>query len=314
MTDTSEQNNQNQKVDRTERDVGLGYALGGAVALLLVPVLGFWALNKLATGTAGTTVTLGVLGILGILSLVAALGALVLIAGALGISDKRYSLGLPQGSVRAIIALTIAITVLILAVFIPQIISDADTTVSENLSQGLVAALPQDRIVSIMPVPGSGRFNVEMIMPGDDAQRGVIGRKAETTVRDGLTEAAVADLPQDSIVLITPVPGSARFNVEMIMPGDDSARDLNKQIITVISTLLVAVVAFYFGSRTVAQAREVVVVDGQPKTKQPTPDKPKPGDPKSGDPKTGGPKSGDPKTGRPKPSEPKPGDPKPGEG
>ncbi len=85
MVDTAEQNNQNQKVDRTQREVGLGYALGGAVALLLVPVLGFWALNKLATGTAGTTVTLGVLGILGILSLVAALGALVLIAGALAI-------------------------------------------------------------------------------------------------------------------------------------------------------------------------------------------------------------------------------------
>lgn len=154
------------EADRKSREMGLGYALGGAVALLLVPVLGFWALKGLfGTGTVDP-LALGVLGILGIVTLVAALGALVLIAGALGISDKRYSLGLPQGSVRAIIALTVAITFLILAVTIPQ---------------------------------------------------------------------------------------------SLLAPGvNDAANDLNKQIITVISTLLVAVVSFYFGSRTVAQAREIV--------------------------------------------------------
>ena len=93
-------------------------------------------------------------------------------------------------------------------------------------------------------------------------------------------------------------------------PGvNDAANDLNKQIITVISTLLVAVVAFYFGSRTVAQAREVVVVDAQTKPNKPPPDKPKTGGPKSGEPKPG-----DPKTGGPKPGEPKPGELKTGEG
>jgi hypothetical protein len=85
------------------------------------------------------------------------------------------------------------------------------------------------------------------------------GLGGETTVSNGITSAELDKLENVQVVAISVVdpaasPGTERFNVTARAELSQAGHDFGLQLLSTVSTLVVAVAGFYFGSRSVAQA------------------------------------------------------------
>jgi hypothetical protein len=95
--------------------VGIFAALFAILLLLAILLLAAWLLTQLGSAT---WVSLPVLAILGMLLLLIILAAVSVTFGHFGLSDKSQALALPQGSIRAVIALSLVVIFAILTVFL----------------------------------------------------------------------------------------------------------------------------------------------------------------------------------------------------
>ena len=88
---------------------------GGAIGALLVAVfalaLPYGARIALGNIFDNPIVNLTVLALFSVIALVSALALLAFIFAALRLTDTRYALALPQGSVRALIALSLIVNI-----------------------------------------------------------------------------------------------------------------------------------------------------------------------------------------------------------
>lgn len=144
--------------------------------------------------------------VVSVVSLLVALAFTAAIFSRLGLTDKDQSLGLPEGSIRAVIALSLILIFMISSVFIYWQISSPIIKESTNIPQKMIQFFPNESIAYI---------------------------QAKT-----INNETVFDLGRI---------------VEVPRAGDDIA----KQIITTLSTLVVAVAGFYFGTRAVSVASGV---------------------------------------------------------
>lgn len=150
-------------------------------------------------------IALTILLFAGIGGLLILLSFVVAVFAALNLSQRLHSLGLPEGSVRAVIALSLILIFAIQAVFL---YGNLDTTrTSKGITQEQVNAIPPEQIVAI--------------------------------------QAREVD-------------GETVFDVSRRIEKNEASVDFAKQILTTVSTLVVAVAGFYFGTRAVAAAREAV--------------------------------------------------------
>lgn len=201
-----------------------------------LPILALFSLAVLTAGTAG----------------------LVLLFGALRLTDGRQALALPQGSVRALIAFSLIVIFIITSVFLFTHLGSVRKTDPIELSKEQADLIPADQLFKKVKITG------ESATPADatpaDATPAVDETPTGQTTSDGNAEP-------DSDA------GPDMYEVILRLKTDDVAEDFAKQILTTISTLVVAMVGFYFGSRSVAQAQ---VGLGQPKLRilSPDPDKP----------------------------------------
>lgn len=107
---------------------------GGAIltclaALVLVIVLFaiFWLLTKLNPPGAGGSLPLLAIG--GVVVLIFMLAAVAMIFSALGLSNRELAMGLPEGSIRAVIALSLIVLFAILSIFLYQNVSTGSALV-----------------------------------------------------------------------------------------------------------------------------------------------------------------------------------------
>jgi hypothetical protein len=189
------------------------------VALTIAALAAFlFAARSLQTNSLGFTALAGVT----VLSI--SVTALILLSRAMGLSDASAALGLPPGSIRALLALGLAIVFVAVAswalggVFDPVGRLVAQTTVPvkerESYLQRYVPAA--DYVVFDTPVaatPGAGGSN--------DAS--------------AMTELKV-----------------------FIKHADQNLVDLAKQILTISATVLVTIIGFYFGSNSATDAARTV--------------------------------------------------------
>jgi len=177
--------------------------LAGLIVVVIVGItLATWLIER--TAGAGSTMSLTLMLVIGVSALLAVLGGLVAIFAVLGLTQPSHSLGLPEGSVRAVIALALILIFSIQAVYLYGDLGGEHTYRSTGLTQAEYAQLPPERTVA---VTASGE--------GD-------ARRYDVTLRPEKPEAAV---------------------------------DLAQQILTTVSTLVVAVAGFYFGTRSVLAAQ-----------------------------------------------------------
>jgi len=156
----------------------------------------------------GNETTLSVLLILGVIALIMALTVAAVVFHYLNLADPKQSLGLPEGSVRAVIALSLILIFMISSLFLYEQVdsnSAPHIMVSQGLTQQQADAIPQADIAYINKTGGTGN----------------------TTL----------------------------YDVGRIVPNTDkTSEDIAKQVITTVSTLVVAVSSFYFGAKTASPA------------------------------------------------------------
>ncbi len=126
----------------------------------------------------------------------------------LGLSNRNEALGLPEGSIRALIAMSLILMFAIIGISVFQAGQASETFVSEGV--------PADQL---------SRFD------GSDVLR---------LVRVPATEEGAVDT----------------FDVTVRSTMPDASHDFGLQLLTTVSTLVVAVSGFYFGSRAVNAAAD----------------------------------------------------------
>jgi hypothetical protein len=167
-------------------------------------------------------IALPVLVMFGASALFFSLAFLTTALAAFDLSDRSNALGLPEGSVRALIALLLITLFVITAIFLYK----------------------QSRF----PVEG-GMITYYKGMSKIEFEEAKIPAEEIIAIRVRKEEDG------DNIVTI--------FDVDRKLPavnvGEESER-LAQQILTAISTLIAAVVAFYFGTRSVRAAQEAIAI------------------------------------------------------
>jgi hypothetical protein len=140
----------------------------------------------------------------GAVALLLSLALLVVVLRNLGLTDPRFALALPEGSIRAVIALLLILLFFIASVFLYSNGRRDTGTVLDPVSRATVDAIPPEALVSVEP----STIDKTMFR---------VVRHADTAASD----------------------------------------DLAKQLLTTISTLVVAVAAFYFGANSVQSAARI---------------------------------------------------------
>ncbi len=164
------------------------------------------------------------------------------------LTDRQQALGLPQGSVRAMIALFLIMVFVIFGVYLFREVASPDTTTLSGLTAAQIAELSADKIVAVR----EGRSEIETFDVQIQTGEGI------TTTLPGLTAAQVADLAAEDVVITAGEPVET-FDVDVRVDISEEGARLAQQLLTTVGTLVVAVAGFYFGTRAVAAARGVAV-------------------------------------------------------
>jgi hypothetical protein len=170
----------------------------GALFLLLTYVFNEFQINNTYQPENSLPVAL----ITATVILMLALGVTVVVYARLGLANKQTALGLPEGSVRAVIALLLILLFFIAAIFLYADTSRTDERRLVGVTADRLSGIPVEQIIDQRP----------------------------SNVGDGL------------------------FDVTYSSPRSAGSLDIAKQLLTTVSTLVVAVAAFYFGANSVQTA------------------------------------------------------------
>jgi hypothetical protein len=198
----------------------------------LVPVgalLGmFWLLTKLAKDGSGS---LALLAIGGVVVLILLLTAVAMIFQVLGLTNKDQAMGLPEGSIRAVIALSLIVLFAILSVFLYLGISNGPLNTVERITETQRMEFFQNH----------------------------------ATARDVQSKALTDDKGES----IKNADGKALYNVSYRSTNTANSDDFAKQMLVLLGTLMTAVTSFYLGAGTAtsaAKAGETAKTAGSPPT------------------------------------------------
>ena len=192
----------------------LGGAVGAGLALVFLPSLAvFFGAGWLSKAPI---VGLPLLAMFGIMILFGALSLVASLFSKLNLTDKTQALALPEGSIRAAIALSLIVLFAIIAILLNQ--SASQPYVISGLTKDNKEVFVRDnvqRVIAVVPVCPT------------------------TTTKDGQIARVTSCDPN---VLV--------YDVHVSNPPSQEYADLSKQLLILIGTLVTSVVSFYFGSRT----------------------------------------------------------------
>jgi hypothetical protein len=168
--------------------------------------------NSAGFGAVALLILLGVASFLGLIAVFS------LIFSWIGILDPKQAFGLPEGSVRAVLTMSFIVIVAVLASFLITS-SDGGTPFDERNALTLAVNLPPAEAQSLIKATPSTDGVLAMRLSGGDAH------------------GAVA--------------GTGPFYDVLLYPRADHRlkEDISKQILTMLSTILAAMIGFYFGAR-----------------------------------------------------------------
>jgi hypothetical protein len=233
---------------------GLGYSGIAALTAILIP-LGLWFGLQVGRKWFGeeqsltsASVVLTLVVIAGVISLLAVLMMTALAFSAVKLSDNKQALGLPEGSVRAVIALSLIVIFVITVVFLFGGLNRPLGRI-EHITFEQANAVPVTVLVSKRaedPAVAELQKKAEDAKAKNDPNAATLQKDAETAARASL------------------------YTVERSVDPSRGSEDFAKQIITTISTLVVSISAFYFGSSTAISAQKSATTAAPVITKQPT--------------------------------------------
>jgi hypothetical protein len=216
--------------------VATAVAFGGGAVVLFVLV---WSLIKIV-GTPPLidhTIGLPLILIAGLTVLLIVIGLVTFTFSVVGLSNPGEALGLPDGSVRAIIALMLLVLFSIMSIFLYNSIQSRQLQTLSHITQRGVEDLRSHAMV-VLQQPENP--------PSGPTQTGGPG-----------TGGPPSNPPQTGVTGTGGTTAEPLYTVtfrEQNGPADDIA----KQLIVMLGTLVTAVASFYFGSASVASATAAV--------------------------------------------------------
>jgi hypothetical protein len=195
--------------------------------ILILAALGLVAIGVIATGAAGVNklggeVLLPFVAICGIVLLLGTLALVSIAFGAFGLSDKTQAMALPEGSIRAVLALSVVVLFAILSVFLYDKLASGGPIVkleqlTEPVKNEFIKNNPGLRDVVVTP---SLLKNEQGVVQKDD-------KGADVYV----------------------------YTIAYGTPHNQQSDDFAKQLLVMLGTLLTSIAAFYFGAKTAAAAQ-----------------------------------------------------------
>jgi hypothetical protein len=185
---------------------GLLTLIAVAIIVLVAAGGGFLILLNLPPSLTSAPYTLVVLLVAGFVAVTLLLYLGTIILRTAGLGSRREALGMPEGSIRALIAMSLILIFAIIGVTVLYSGLGGDTIQSKGITAAEIDRLENVQIVAI------------------------------TSVTPGAS------------------PGAERFDVTARAELSQAGHDFGLQLLSTVSTLVVAVAGFYFGSRSVAQA------------------------------------------------------------
>jgi hypothetical protein len=154
-----------------------------------------------------TTNVLPLFLVIGTILLIITLTFAAWVFKSLNIADPCHALALPEGSMQAVIALSLILIFMMLSIYLYQDVSYKETLQVVNLN--------------------------------------------------GISKQQLDQIPANDLHSVTSfiTNNETRYNVSRLSPTSATADDIAKQVITTVSTLVVAVAGFYFGSKAVSTHR-----------------------------------------------------------
>jgi hypothetical protein len=188
----------------------------GAIALVIALALLFKELENFGTDVVGASLPLIAIG--GVIVLILLLTIVAMIFSALGLANKDQAMGLPEGSIRAVIALSLIVLFIILAVFLYKNISTGGPVYTiENMSDVERTQFIRDHTTA---------RDIQSVLVKD---------------KDGQPLKNPDNTPKDL------------YNVSY-RSANTASDDFAKQLLVLLGTLMTAVTSFYLGAGTVTSA------------------------------------------------------------
>ena len=202
---------------------GLLRAIAVFVFVLLLGSVAFFALNELAKLVNGDNInplSLPIVAIGGVTLLILVLTIVATIFGFLGLTNKDQAMGLPEGSIRSVIALSLIVLFAILAVFLYEGVSGGPGNKIENLSEADRAQFLRDH----------------------------------TTTKD--IQSVAVNLVDKEGQPLRNADGSVKnvFTVTYRSEPNSTSNDFAKQLLVILGTLMTAITSFYLGAGTATSA------------------------------------------------------------
>lgn len=223
-SESSTQTDSRSAIGQPGKDSPLSAISPGAAGWFGAALIGLALICFVIVNMSTQLTSLGSAALSGTAILAIGLVALIVLSRAVGIVEPTAALGLPPGSIRALLALGLAIV----------FVSVASWTLG-----GLFD--PTGRIISEVRMPRTDLEDYRKLYPGDGY---IVG---ETSV-PAPSGAPAGTAPTDVIVKVY-----LKRSVQ-----DAGLLDLAKQILTISATVLVTVVGFYFGSNSSSEAARTV--------------------------------------------------------
>jgi hypothetical protein len=182
---------------------------GGGVVLLIVLVVILYKLNFFGFFNYSEATVLGAVVLIGLALVVLLMAVLAIIYSGIGVANGDQPLGLPEGSVRALIAFSLLLTFVLMAAFLYTNISSSQNQPwqNSNVSKAALEALDRDYVVI-----SKEQMKDDKGQPKTDADNQPL------------------------------------YNVTYYGRHSKEGDDLAKQIFTTLATVFVSVVSFYFGA------------------------------------------------------------------
>jgi sRNA-binding protein len=193
----------------------------------LVPAHDFWIPGRVE-------MQMGLFVALAATVLMVVLAAMAIIYQRLGLDNKDQALGLPQGSVRSLIALLLLVGFVIITIYLFRVVSESNVDKIEHVTQAQLDAF-KNRLVAAQIVPSKA-----------DKQQA----KADKQQAKADEQQAKADEQQAKAGQQQAKTSKELYDIWVTVPRNDTATErFAQQIFTALLTLVTAVSSFYFGSR-----------------------------------------------------------------
>jgi hypothetical protein len=215
----------------------------GAIMIVFGLLLaGAWAMKD-KSNQLDDAVRLPLLVIAGLVTLIALLAVMAIAFKTVGLANQTQALGLPEGTVRAVIALSLILIFSVVTVYLFSDLSDVDSKPVPMLdSAGKPIFEPAKPLMDTVGKPILDAAGKPIIEP---AKPLMVVEPDAKPVLDSVGKPVLDSAGKP--VLEPPSPADTRHASKLA-----ASQDFAKQLLIMLGTLITSITSFYFGSKTVS--------------------------------------------------------------